>query len=71
MKDWKYNGAFVLQFKLETNFEAGRCQGWVEHITSYKATRFNSLEELTAFVGQVLLEIRDGQERGDGVSDSD
>ena len=58
MKDWKYNGAFVIQFQTETDFETGLCQGRVEHIISYKAMRFHSLEELLAFVAQVLTETR-------------
>ena len=63
MKDWKYNGAFVIQFQLETDLENGRCQGRAEHIVSYKAIRFSSLEELLAFVTQVLTEIRAGEEQ--------
>jgi hypothetical protein len=62
MKDWKYKGAFAIQFQPETDFETGLCQGRVEHITSYKAMRFRSLEELLAFVAQVLTEARAGEE---------
>ncbi len=62
MKDWKYNGAFVIQFQPETDLETGRCQGRVEHITSYKTARFRSLDELLAFVAQVLTEVRTGEE---------
>jgi hypothetical protein len=62
MKDWKYKGAFVIQFQPETNFETGLCRGRVEHITSYKAMRFRSLEELLAFVAQVLTEARADEE---------
>jgi hypothetical protein len=64
MKDWKYKGAFLIQFQPETNFETGFCQGRVEHITSYKAMRFRSLEELLAFVAQVLTEARADEEHG-------
>jgi hypothetical protein len=58
MKDWKYNGAFVIQFQPETDLETGRCQGRAEHITSCKAVRFRSIEELLAFLAQVLAEAR-------------
>jgi hypothetical protein len=63
MKDWKYKGAFVIQFQPETDIETGRCLGRAEHITSYKAVRFRSLEELLAFVDQVLAEMRSGEEQ--------
>jgi hypothetical protein len=63
MKDWRYNGAFVIQFQPETDFETGRCQGRVEHIVSYKTMRFRSLDELLAFVTQVLTEMRAGEEQ--------
>jgi hypothetical protein len=62
MKDWKYKGAFLVQFQPETNFETGLCQGRVEHVTSYKTMRFCSLEELLAFVAQVLTEARADEE---------
>lgn len=58
IKDWKYTGAFVIQFQRETDLENGRCQGRVEHITSYKAVSFRSLEELLTFITQVLRENR-------------
>jgi hypothetical protein len=63
MNDWKYKGAFVIQFQPETDLETGRCQGRVEHITSYKSLRFRSLDELLAFVAQVLTEAREGEEQ--------
>ena len=31
MKDWKYKGAFVIQFQPETDFDTGLCRGRVEH----------------------------------------
>jgi hypothetical protein len=62
MKDWKYKGAFLIQFQPETDIETGLCQGRVEHITSYKVVRFRSLEELLAFVAQVLTEARADEE---------
>jgi len=62
--EWKYKGAFVIQFQPETNLEAGHCLGRVEHITSYRAMRFSSLDELLSFVAQVLAEVR-GEDQHD------
>ena len=44
-------------FDRETDIEAGRFEGKVEHIASYKATRFHSLDELLAFIAGALTEI--------------
>jgi len=63
MNDWKYKWAFVIQFQPETDLENGRCQGRVEHITSYQSMRFHSLEELLAFVSRVLTETRASEEQ--------
>jgi hypothetical protein len=50
MGGWQQNGAFVIQFRPQTDIEAGRFEGRVEHIASYKATRFSSLDELHRFI---------------------
>jgi hypothetical protein len=50
--------AFVVQFRAETDVGQGRCTGRVEHVVSGQATRFASLEELLAFIAQVLAAIR-------------
>ncbi|MBI3795717.1 MAG: hypothetical protein HY268_01955 [Deltaproteobacteria bacterium] len=52
------NHAFVVQFRTETELEHGRCTGRVEHVVSGQATHFASLEELVAFMGQVLTAVR-------------
>jgi len=57
MEKWQYSAAFVIQFQPETNIEARRFEGRVEHIASTKATRFHSLEELLSFVASVLAEV--------------
>ena len=57
MKGWQYNGAFVIQFRPGTDIEAGRFEGKVEHIVSYKAARFHSLDELLDFIASVLAEV--------------
>jgi hypothetical protein len=51
-----YRFAFVIQFRPETDVDAGRFEGKVEHIASYEATRFSSLEELLSFIVRMLSE---------------
>ncbi|HET6892026.1 MAG TPA: hypothetical protein VFH31_13065 [Pyrinomonadaceae bacterium] len=58
MEEWQYKAAFVIQFRAETDIEAGRFEGRVEHVASCKATRFHSLVELLAFIAGVLAEVR-------------
>jgi hypothetical protein len=48
--------AFVVQLHADAKVEQGQWQGRVEHLVSYQATRFQSLEELLAFVVKVLNE---------------
>ena len=64
MDQWQYKAAFVVQFRPETDIEAGRFEGKVEHVASSKATRFHSLDELLAFIETVLIEITETPERG-------
>jgi hypothetical protein len=58
MEGWQTKAAFVVQFREDTDIEAGRLEGKVEHIASYKMTRFHSVEELLTFIGRVLTEVR-------------
>ena len=58
MRTGQSNAAFVVQFREGTDLEAGRLEGKVEHIASYKAARFHSLDELITFMARVLTEIR-------------
>ena len=53
MEGWQYKAAFVIQFQPETDIEAGRFEGKVEHVVSDKATRFHSLNELLGFIARV------------------
>ena len=46
--------AFVVQFGRETAVDTGRLAGRVEHVVSGKVARFQSLEELVAFLTEVL-----------------
>ena len=50
--------AFVVQFREETDVEQGRFVGRVEHVVSGQAAQFASLEELVAFIGRVLTQVR-------------
>jgi len=56
LQGWQYRAAFVIQFRPETDIEAGRFEGRVEHIASYEAKRFHSLDELLSFISSVLTE---------------
>jgi hypothetical protein len=48
--------AFVVQVHADAKVEQGQWQGRVEHLVSFQATRFQSLEELLAFIVKVLNE---------------
>ena len=50
--------AFVVQFRVETDLAQGCCTGRVEHVVSGQAAHFQSLEELLAFIAQVLATVR-------------
>ena len=52
------NRAFVVQFRAETDVERGRFVGRVEHVVSGQAAHFASLEELLAFMGRGLTQVR-------------
>jgi hypothetical protein len=49
--------AFVVQFRAPDDVSPGNSTGRVEHISSGQARHFFSLEELCAFMEQVLKEI--------------
>ena len=51
--------AFVVEFRPETAVEQWRFAGRVEHVVSGQAAHFSSLEELLAFMAQVLSRLRD------------
>ena len=55
--------AFVVQFGRETDVEAGRLVGRVEHVVSRKAARFESLDALVAFMTAVLREVEESTHR--------
>jgi hypothetical protein len=63
MERWQsYKAAFVIQFRRETDIEAGRFEGRVEHIATYKAARFHSLDELLGFIAIVLAEANNAEQ---------
>jgi hypothetical protein len=63
MEGWQYKAAFVIQFRPETDVEAGRFEGRIEHIASYEATRFHSLDELLGFIASVLTEVSNTEQQ--------
>ena len=48
--------AFVVQIHADAKVEQGQWQGRVEHLVSFQATHFQSIEELLAFIVKVLSE---------------
>jgi hypothetical protein len=62
VEGWQYKATFVIQFRPETEVEAGRFEGRVEHVASTKTMPFHSLGELLSFIARVLAEIRDTRE---------
>lgn len=49
--------AFVVQVHADAKVEQGQWQGRVEHLVSYQALHFRSLEELLIFMVEVLSEL--------------
>jgi hypothetical protein len=45
---------FVVQLRWDADVEHGDFRGRVEHIVSFQATHFESVEELTAFIARVV-----------------
>ena len=48
------NRGFVVQIHANAQVEQGQWYGRVEHINSYQATHFQSLDELVAFITRIL-----------------
>jgi hypothetical protein len=53
------NRAFVVQLHADAQVEQGEFKGRVEHIVSMRATHFHSLEELAAFIVQVVTTLQE------------
>jgi len=62
LEGWHYKAAFVIQFQPETDVESGRFAGRIEHVPSSRAIRFQSLEQVLAFIADVLAGIRRNEE---------
>jgi hypothetical protein len=69
MNGWQHKGCFVIKFQAETNADAGRFHGRIEHVASSQTTRFDSLEELTAFLNRVLRRVRIEFQQADTLAD--
>ena len=50
--------AFVVQFATGTEIAQGRLRGRVEHVGSGHATHFATLDDLLAFMAQVLTTLQ-------------
>ncbi len=50
------NRAFVVQLHAAANVDKGEVQGRIEHVASAQSAHFQSVEELVAFMVQVLIE---------------
>jgi len=50
--------AFVVHFRTSSNVACGPIEGRVEHVVSGQSMHFDSLEELLAFIDQVLANVR-------------
>ena len=48
------NRAFVVQLRWDADVEHGDVRGRIEHLNSMQATRFESVEELVAFIARVV-----------------
>ena len=55
-------GGFRHPVSTGTDIEAERFEGRAEHVASFKATRFHSLDELLDFIVSVLTEIRSSEQ---------
>ena len=51
------NRVFVVQFRTQPTGAPSRYDGRVEHLVSGQVARFHSLEELQAFMIQVLADV--------------
>jgi len=65
MNGWPHKGSFVLKFKPETDVNEGQFRGQIEHVASNETIRFDSVEDLLAFLYRVLREVNLEFERAD------
>jgi hypothetical protein len=64
------SSSFVVHFHVNSEVVQGQLAGRVEHIVSGQAVHFASLEELLAFIGQVLTTCtpHSAEERAEGAA---
>ena len=53
------NRAFVVQLHADAQVDQGELRGRVEHVVSFQATHFHSLEEMKAFIMQVVATLQE------------
>ena len=56
MHRMQHAGAFVVQFRAATDFDAGCVEGRVEHVATGRTARFDSVQELLAIIALALKE---------------
>jgi hypothetical protein len=54
------NRASAVQLHAEAKVDQGEFRGRVEHVVSMRATHFHSLEELVAFIVQMVMTLPEG-----------
>jgi hypothetical protein len=62
MRELQHNGAFVIQFRADTNFREGRVSGRVEHIASGHCGQFESVRALLDLLARVLEETQSSKQ---------
>ena len=60
------HSAFVVHFRTNSDVLHGPIAGRVEHVVSGQSIHFDSLEELLAFIDQVLANVRAPPRRSSG-----
>jgi hypothetical protein len=71
MSGWQHKAAFVIQLRPETNIDAGRFEGRVEHVATHRSLRFQSVDQLLGFIAGVLTEVRDSEQPWNQGNDSE
>jgi hypothetical protein len=59
MKRLQHTATFVIQFRSGTDLAAGEVAGRVEHVASLRSACFDSLDDLLAFLAEVLRGVDD------------
>jgi hypothetical protein len=62
MRSLPIRGAFVVQLHAETDMAQGHIIGRVEHVVSGQAARFQTLDELLAFLSRTLQAASPGED---------